>query len=164
MKKRPGRLIIVDNLSSDQETSKTYGSEVLPVLSSSSLPYSTPGIATTSAPTSGLGTTFGITNRGSSLKSFWPQPGDESWGTGYVLITTHDRRVVERSSPFSNELFLKDGMSSDDALALLEQMSGGGGEGALKVINALDGAPLSVARYNMYILLLSALMCERKIN
>ena len=147
LKKRPGWLFIVDNLSLDHEMSKAYGSEVLPVLSSSSLPYSTPGIATTSTHASGLATAFGITNRGVSWKSYWPQPGDEGWGTGYVLITTHDRRIVERSSPFSSELFLRDGMASEDALALLEQMSGGGGEGALEVINALDGAPLSVARY-----------------
>ena len=158
LKKRPGWLIIVDNLSSDQETSKAHSSEVLPVLSSSSLSYSTPGIATTSAPTSGLGTAFGITNRSAS-KSFWPQPGDESWGTGCVLITTHDRRVVERSSPFSSELYLQDGMSSEDALALLEQMSGGGGEGALEVINALDKAPLSVARYDVYII--TSCICAR---
>lgn len=148
LKKRPGWLIIVDNVSSDQETAKA--SEVLPVLSSSSLPYSTPGInldSTSRMHTSGLATAFGITNHRATLKSFWPQPGDESWGTGHVLITTHDRRVVERSSPFSSELYLQDGMSSKDALDLLENMSGGGGEGALEVVNALDRAPLSIARY-----------------
>ena len=150
LKKRPGWLILVDNLSSDQETVKAYGSEVLPVLSSSSLPYSTPGInrdSTSPMHTSGLATAFGITNHRATWKSFWPQPGDESWGTGYVLITTHDRRVVERSSPFSSELYLQDGMSSKDALDLLEKMSGGSGKGALEVVNALDRAPLSVARY-----------------
>ena len=150
LKKRPGWLIVVDNLSSDQETAKAYGLEVLPVLSSSSLPYSTPGInrdSTSPMHTSGLATAFGITNHRATWKSFWPQPGDEGWGTGYVLITTHDRRVVERSSPFSSELYLQDGMSSEDALALLVKMSGGGGEGALEVVSALDRAPLSVARY-----------------
>lgn len=150
LKKRPGWLIVVDNLSSDQESPKAYGSEVLPVLSSSSLPYSTPGInrdSTSSIHASGLATAFGIANHRATWKSFWPQPGDESWGTGHVLITTHDRRIVERSSPFSSELYLKDGMASDDALALLGKMSGGGGEGALEVVNALEGAPLSVARY-----------------
>lgn len=150
LKKRPGWLIVVDNLSSDQETAKAYGSEVLPVLSSSSLPYSTPGInrdSTSPMHASGLATAFGITNHRATWKSFWPQPGDESWGTGYVLITTHDRRVVERSSPFSSELYLQAGMSSEDALALLVKMSGGSGDGALEVVNALDRAPLSVARY-----------------
>ena len=150
LKKRPGWLIIVDNVSSDKETAKAYGSEVLPVLSSSSLPYSTPGInldSTSPMHTSGLATAFGINNHRATLKSYWPQPGDESWGTGYVLITTHDRRVVERSSPFSSELYLQDGMSSQDALALLENMSGGGGEGALEVVSVLDKAPLSIARY-----------------
>ena len=152
LKKRPGWLIMVDNLSSDQETAKAYGSEVLPVLSPSSLPYSTPDInrdSTSRLHTSGLATTFGTTNHRATWKSFWPQPGDESWGTGYVLITTHDRRIVERSSPFSSELYLQDGMSSEDALALLVEMSGGGGDGALEVVNALDKAPLSVARYTL---------------
>ena len=163
LKKRPGWLIVVDNLSSDQETSQSFGSDVLPVLSSSSLPYFTPGINRDSTPmhSTGLATAFGITNRRATWKSFWPQPGDENWGTGYVLITTHDRRIVEQSSPFSSELFLRDGMASDDALALLEKMSGGGGEGALEVVNALDRAPLSVARY-IYILLPECLPLDQR--
>ena len=159
LKKRPGWLLITDNLSSDVvhsdealQTSSITLPELMPVVASSTLPaLSAPGISKDIPLSHGLGgvgvaASYGIGSHKAAWRSFWPQAGDDNWGNGYVLVTTHDRRLVERSSPFASELFLQDGMSERDAVALLETVSGRSGEGAMEVVNALDRAPLSVAR------------------
>ena len=154
LKKRPGWLLIVDNLSSDVnpsvQTSPQF-SELLPAVSPATLPFSPPGqgILKSDSYSSGFGiaAAYGVDSYKAAWRSFWPQSGDESWGKGYVLVTTNDRRLVERSSPFASELFLSNGMVESDAVSLLEKVSECKGEGAREVVTALDRAPLSVARY-----------------
>lgn len=155
LKKQPGWLLIVDNLCSDTVHSdeSSVSAELMPVVAPSTLPsYSAPGMSKDfTLPHShgeiGVATSYGIGTHKPAWKRFWPQAGDDNWGNGYVLVTTNDRRLVERSSPFVSELFLRGGMSEQDTVALLNSVSGLNEEGSLEVVNALNGAPLSVARY-----------------
>ena len=103
LKKRPGWLLILDNLSSNVKN---------------------------------------------NWNSIWPQPGDKSWGKGYVLVTTQDRNLVDDTSPFVKELYLSEGMSKSDAVKLLKNLSDCSAEGAEDVVNSpsVNRVPLSVAR------------------
>ena len=47
-----------------------------------------------------MGVSYGVPPFASSLNQYWPQPGSEEWGRGIVMVTTHDRRLVETASPF----------------------------------------------------------------
>ena len=77
------------------------------------------------------------------LKPFWPQPKDENWGKGYVLVTTQGRAPV---GPSIDMLDLRSGMSEKDAVELLTSESGcSDKEGAVELVNSLDRSPLSVA-------------------
>ena len=77
------------------------------------------------------------------LKPFWPQPKDENWGKGYVLVTTQGRAPV---GPSIDMLDLRSGMSEKDAVELLTRESGSSDkEGAVELVNSLDRSPLSVA-------------------
>ena len=156
LKKRPGWLLIVDNLSSDSNT-RDSGSdrsalshpsaEILPAVSPATLPYAYPGISRETSSNMAVAAAYGVSSASAAWQSFWPQPGDEGWGKGSVIVTTHDRQVVGRYSPFARELYLNDGMSRLDAVALLQRVSGcNQSEGASEVASALDHAPLSIAR------------------
>ena len=154
LKKRPRWLLIVDNLSSDVNPSINAPppfSELLPAVSPATLPFSPPGQGMLKgdaySPGFGIAAAYGVGSYRAAWRSFWPQSGDESWGKGYVLVTTNDRRLVEKSSPFVSELFLSNGMVESDAVSLLEKVSECKGEGAREVVTALDKAPLSIARY-----------------
>ena len=78
------------------------------------------------------------------LRPFWPQPNDENWGKGCVLVTTQGRVPT---GPSIDMLDLRSGMSRKDAVELLTKVSGcSNKEGAVEVVDSLDGCPLSVAR------------------
>ena len=47
-----------------------------------------------------MGVSYGVPPVASNLNQYWPQPGSEEWGRGIVMVTTHDRRLVETASPF----------------------------------------------------------------
>lgn len=48
-----------------------------------------------------VGAAHGLTPRvGRGWQQYWPQAGEEEWGKGTVLVTTHNRQLVERSNPF----------------------------------------------------------------
>ena len=159
LKKRRGWLLIVDNLSSEVKAADRIHnsinppqtSAVLPVMTPATVPFSPPGLGreVQVVPFSfniDVAAAYGVANLKAAWRSFWPQAGDESWGKGNVLITTHDRSLVERPSPSASELFLSEGMSEADAISLLEKVSGHKGEGAAEVVNSLDKVPLSIAR------------------
>ena len=78
------------------------------------------------------------------LCSFWPQPNDENWGKGCVLVTTQDHAPTGSSIAI---LDLRGGMSEKDAVKLLTRVSGcSDEEGTVELVNSLDRSPLSVAR------------------
>ena len=118
LRKRPGWLLIIDNLSSEVMSIKQPAAD----------------------------TAHGISSQQEAWRAFWPQPGDETWGRGHILVTTQDRRLVEGSNPAVDTMELNDGMHVDDAVALLEHVSGARGEGAEELVEAVERVPLSVAR------------------
>lgn len=59
-----------------------------------------------------------------SATKWLPQPGSEDWGEGNVLITTQDGKLVEEVNDFVAEYRLNHGMSEEDALALLQSLTG----------------------------------------
>ncbi len=153
LKHRPGWLLVVDNLSSDvKSVGEAQTIETFPVVTPSSLPYSPHGIGRERllemGGAWGVAAAHGVDNARAAWSLLWPQPGDEGWGKGYVLVTTHDRRLVERSCPSATELYLSEGMGTQDAVALLEKVSGLRGDGAVEVVNTLEMVPLSIARYD----------------
>ena len=154
LKRRPGWLLVVDNLSADLKSVDSpvgsptqLASEVLPVGGSAIVPVYPPGLGGDIPSPLGVAAAYGVATPKAAWSAFWPQPGDESWGKGCVLVTSRDRRLVERSSPFVRELFLSQGMSEADAVSLLEKVSGIKGEGAAELVNLLDRVPLSVVRW-----------------
>ena len=78
------------------------------------------------------------------LRPFWPQPNDENWGKGCVLLTTQGHTPTGSSIAIMD---LRRGMSEKDAVELLTRESGcSDKEGAVELVNSLDRSPLSVAR------------------
>lgn len=159
LRKRPNWLLIVDNLSSDimsinqpqvsseiiSRTTKTRKSvsEYIQTMSASRIV--TPAQQAFTVPVR-VATAHGISSQKAAWRAFWPQPGDESWGRGQILVTTQDGRLVERLNPAVGKMELNDGMAIEDAVALLETVSGLKDDGAREVAMAVERAPLSVAR------------------
>ena len=78
------------------------------------------------------------------LCPFWPQPNDENWGKGYVLVTTQGNAPT---GPSIDMLDLRSGMSRKDAVELLTKVSGySDKQDAVNLVKSLDRSPLSVAR------------------
>ena len=78
------------------------------------------------------------------LSCFWPQPREESWGKGGVLVTTQGRVPM---GSCMDVMDLRSGMSEKDAVELLTKISGcSDKEGAAELVNSLDKSPLSVAK------------------
>ena len=78
------------------------------------------------------------------LSCFWPQPREESWGKGGVLVTTQGRVPM---GSCMDVMDLRSGMSEKDAIELLTKISGcSDKEGAAELVNSLDKSPLSVAK------------------
>lgn len=158
LRKRPDWLLIIDNLSSEvmsinRPTATSSGSaqtiSALPLTEghfSSVTTFPATTIHSESSPPAGVDTAHGISSQRAAWRAFWPQPGDETWGRGHILVTTRDSRLVEGSNPAVGTLELNDGMHVDDAVALLESVSGARGEGAGELVRAVERVPLSVAR------------------
>ena len=159
LRKRPNWLLIVDNVSSDvvsinrpHITDNFISTEI-----HESLKGNLSMVTATKKPTAltrhaspmpevGVATAHGISSQKAAWRAFWPQPGDESWGRGQILVTTQDGRLVERLNPAVGRVELNDGMSIEDAVCLLERVSGVQEEGAREVAMAVERVPLSVAR------------------
>ena len=78
------------------------------------------------------------------LRPFWPQPNDENWGKGNVLVTTQGHAPT---GPSIDMLDLRSGMSETDAVELLTKVSScNSKEEAVDLVKSLDRSPLSVAR------------------
>ena len=88
-----------------------------------------------------------------SLRGFWPQ--EEEWGDcGQVLVTTQDSVYLPVSDPFCEEVFLSQGMQTNDALHLLRdicEFSCEDEEDEHLVLKALDYQPLAIASAALYV-------------
>ena len=74
-----------------------------------------------------------------------PQPGSEDWGVGNVIVTTQDGRLVEEANDFVAEYRLNHGMSEEDALALLQSLTGKRDDTKAKeLVNKLHRLPLGI--------------------
>ena len=120
LRRRPGWLLVIDNLGTPQTT-----------LTSDTNRYNN-------------------NNPHHEWRHLWPEPGDESWGKGHVLITTYDRQLVQEYSSFVKEHSMKlDGMPVKDAVGFLKQISGCDRPGAEKVVNSphIKRKPPLIVRY-----------------
>ena len=82
------------------------------------------------------------------LRPFWPQPNDENWGKGYVLVTTQGPAPI---GPSIDMVDLRGGMSRKDAVELLTKESNcSNEEEAAELVESLDRSPLSIARYGRF--------------
>ena len=177
LRQRPGWFVIIDNLTSDVKYSLSPHSEsslLIPPTEErrlrslnnrddSAVVHNRARDSTSSPPT--LSSVKAVRPNKVMWQNLWPQPGDTSWGRGHVIVTTSNRSLVEHSSPYVRELELKRGMSEKDALVLLEKVSMYSGVGEReemkKLVNILEGVPLSVARL-VCLCLLQAEQAEQK--
>ena len=86
------------------------------------------------------------------FNTFFPRPGAKEWGGGQVLVTTQDNDLVPACHPFAKKLSLNEGMTKEDALALLKEMSDVEVDGfAEEVIEELQYLPLALACCATYV-------------
>ena len=88
----------------------------------------------------------------SRTQGFLPEPGNEQWGKGQLLITTQDSSSVPPDSSFSSHISVSKGMEHSDAACLLSMLSGikvRDLEG--RVAKALDYQPLALASAATYV-------------
>ena len=81
-----------------------------------------------------------------------PQPGSKDWGGGQVLVTTQDNNLVQACHQSAKKLSLNEGMTREDALALLEEISGFKVDGfAEEIAEEFKNLPLSLACCATYV-------------
>ena len=82
-----------------------------------------------------------------TLATKWlPQPGSEDWGEGNVIVTTLDGQLVPKANDFVAEYRLDHGMSEEDALALLQSLTGKEEDAkARELVNKLYRLPLGIS-------------------
>ncbi|KAL9967486.1 hypothetical protein ACROYT_G025715, partial [Oculina patagonica] len=81
-----------------------------------------------------------------------PEPGNEQWARGQLLITTQDTASIPLKSSFLQHISVKKGMEPDDAISLLVILSGMDDSDMGKVVaQALDYQPLALASAATYV-------------
>ena len=81
-----------------------------------------------------------------------PEPGNEKWSRGQMLITTQDAASIPSTNSFTNHNSVSKGMEADDACSLLAMLSGfTGSEMQKEVAQALDYQPLALASAAIYV-------------
>ena len=88
------------------------------------------------------------------FNNLFPRPGSKEWGGGRVLVTTQDNDLVPACHQFGKKLSLNEGMVEEDALALLNEISGVGVEqdvSAKEIIKELRYLPLALACCATYV-------------
>ena len=86
------------------------------------------------------------------FNNLFPRPGVKEWGSGQVLIKTQDNNLVPVCHPFAKKLSSNEGMTKEDALALLKEMSDVEVDGfAEEVIQELQYLPLALACCATYV-------------
>ena len=81
-----------------------------------------------------------------------PEPGNEKWSRGQMLITTQDTESIPSTNSFTDHISVSKGMKPDDACSLLVVLSGfTGSEMQKEVAQALDYQPLALASAAIYV-------------
>jgi tetratricopeptide (TPR) repeat protein len=82
----------------------------------------------------------------------FPRPGVKEWGGGQVLVTTQDNNLVPAGHLFAKKFSLNEGMTKEDALALLKKISDVEVDDfAEEIINELQSLPLALACCATYV-------------
>ena len=88
----------------------------------------------------------------SDIHDFLPQPGNEQWIKGQLLITTQNTSCIPSESCFVSHISVSEGMVPTDACCFLAKISGiKDEEMENKVAKALDYQPLALASAGMYV-------------
>ena len=81
-----------------------------------------------------------------------PEPGNEQWSGGQMLITTYDTTSVPLTSSFINHITVSKGMEIVDAISLLAMLSGITDSEMGKVVaRTLDYQPLALASAAIFV-------------
>ncbi|CAB3989758.1 RNA-directed DNA polymerase from transposon BS [Paramuricea clavata] len=82
----------------------------------------------------------------------FPRPGGKEWGGGHVLVTTQDNNLVPAGHLFAKKLSLNEGMTKEDAVALLKEISDVEVDAfAEEIIDELQSLPLALAWCATYV-------------
>ena len=88
----------------------------------------------------------------SRTHGFLPEPGNEQWGKGQLLITTQDSSCIPSDSSFISHISISKGMELSDATRFLSVVSGiKDQEMEEKVAKVLDVQPLALASAATYV-------------
>ena len=87
----------------------------------------------------------------SKIHAYLPEPGNEQWARGQLLITTQDSASVPPMSPCVNHVSVSKGMEPHDAVHLLEKVSDTSGCETEEVARKLDYQPLALAKAAAYV-------------
>lgn len=89
---------------------------------------------------------------GNDFNHLFPRPGSNEWGGGQVLVTTQDSNLVQACHHSAKEFSLYEGMTKEDALALLKEISGVDVDDfAEEIIKEFKSLPLSLACCATYV-------------
>ena len=87
----------------------------------------------------------------SKINAYLPASGNEKWARGQLLITTQDTAHIPSVSSFVNHVSVSKGMEANDAVHLLEKVSGISGYETEEVAKKLDYQPLTLAGAAAYV-------------
>ena len=87
----------------------------------------------------------------SKINAYLPASGNEKWARGQLLITTQDTAHIPSVSSFVNHVSVSKGMEANDAVHLLEKVSGISGYETEEVAQKLDYQPLTLAGAAAYV-------------
>ena len=87
----------------------------------------------------------------SKINAYLPASGNEKWARGQLLITTQDTEHIPSVSSFVNHVSVSKGMEANDAVHLLEKVSGISGYETEEVAQRLNYQPLTLAGAAAYV-------------
>ena len=88
----------------------------------------------------------------SDIHDFLPQPGNEQWTKGQLLITTQNTSFIPSNNSFVSHISVSEGMVPTDARCFLANISGITEQGQEdKVAKELDYQPLALASAAVYV-------------
>jgi hypothetical protein len=90
--------------------------------------------------------------KNSPFNKLFPRLGGKKWGGGQVLVTTQDNNLVPAGHLFAKPMSLNEGMTKEDALALLNEISDVEVDDfAEEIIKELQSLPLALACCATYV-------------
>ena len=89
---------------------------------------------------------------GNDFNHLLPRPGSKEWGGGQVLVTTQNNNLVQACHQSAKKFSLNEGMTREDALALLKGISGVEVDDfAEEIVKEFKGLPLALACCATYV-------------